>query len=277
MLDRYFKICFFVFIIFTIFLLIEGFFWYYSQKLSLFCFDALSFSHWCADQPVDEKYTFFDRNSHGYNPIIWDEKGLIETLQIFFLFISIIYFIRILSFKRIKKKNFFYFFLIIYFICLLYYFFEEISYGQHFFGWKSPDFFIEYNNQKETNLHNISNLLDQVPRGLLSIWCSLSFIIFIFFKKFISNEDYYIFILPSKKLKYISFLLLIFILPDLILDLLVPELDYTTTLNINLTDIYIFLSLNFIRLSEYHELLFTIYILNHSIFYKNFLERKFNF
>jgi hypothetical protein len=96
----------------------------------------------------------------------------------------------------------------------------------------------------------------------------------IILKKINSDEDYHRFILPSKKLKHISFLLLIFILPDLILELFVPELDYTKTLKINFTEIYLFFSLNFIRLSEYQELLFTIYIVNHSIFYKNYLERK---
>jgi len=191
-----------------------------------------------------------------------------------FLFISIIYFIKILIFKSREKKNLFYFILFFYFICLLYYFFEEISWGQHIFGWRSPDFFIEHNNQNETNLHNISNLLDQLPRSLLSIWCSLSFIIIFFFKKFNSNEQYNVFILPSEKLIYISLLLLIFILPDIILETLFPEIDYTKTLKINFADIYIFFSLNFIRLSEYQEFLYTFYIVNHSIFFKNYLERK---
>ena len=273
-LNSKFKIGFIALIIFTIILLFEGFFWYYSSKLSYFCFDTLSFSHWCVDEPVDKKYSFFDRHRQGYNPIIWNEMGLVETLQIFFLIISIFYFFQILLFKKREKKIFFNIILVFYFVCLLYYFFEEISWGQHIFGWKSPNFFIEHNNQKETNLHNISNLLDQLPRALLSIWCSLSFIMIIILKKINSDEDYHRFILPSKKLKHISFLLLIFILPDLILELFVPELDYTKTLKINFTEIYLFFSLNFIRLSEYQELLFTIYIVNHSIFYKNYLERK---
>ena len=274
LLNSKFKISYIALIIFTIFLLFEGFFWHYSSKLSYFCFDTLSFSHWCVDAPVDKKYTFFDRYRDGYNPLIWNERGLVETLQILFLIISIFYFFKILLFKKGEKKNLFYIILIFYFVCLLYYFFEEISWGQHYIGWKSSDFFMEYNNQKETNLHNISNLFDQLPRSLLSIWCSLSFVIIIIFRKFNFNEDYHIFILPSKKLKYISYLLLIFILPDLILDLVISEVDYTKTLQINFTDIYIFFSLNFIRLSEYQELLFTFYILNHTIFFKNYLERK---
>ena len=274
LLNSKFKIGFIALIIFTIFLLFEGFFWHYSSKLSYFCFDTLSFSTYCQDVHVHKKYNIFDSNRFGYNPLIWNERGLVETLQILFLIISIFYFFKILLFKKGEKKNLFYIILIFYFVCLLYYFFEEISWGQHYIGWKSSDFFIEYNNQKETNLHNISNLFDQLPRSLLSIWCSLSFVIIIIFRKFNYNQDYHIFILPSKKLKYISYLLLIFILPDLILDLVITEVDYTKTLQINFTDIYVFFSLNFIRLSEYQELLFTFYILNHSIFFKNYLERK---
>ncbi len=47
---------------------------------------------------------------------------------------------------------------------------EEWSWGQHFFGWASPEWLEQYNKQKETNLHNIaSQALDQKPRALASI------------------------------------------------------------------------------------------------------------
>ena len=131
------------------------------------------------------------------------------------------------------------------------------------------------NNQEETNLHNITNLLDQFPRALLSIWCSLSFVIVVFFNKVSTNKDFLSFILPSKKLKNISVLLLIFILPDLFLDIFSSDPDYTkTTIEINFSDVYTFFSINFIRLSEYQELLFTIYLALHSIFYKKYLKQK---
>ena len=32
---------------------------------------------------------------------------------------------------------------------------EEISYGQHVFGWASPEYFQAHNTQSETNLHNL--------------------------------------------------------------------------------------------------------------------------
>lgn len=44
---------------------------------------------------------------------------------------------------------------------------EEISWGQHFFGWEAGDTFREINKQHETNLHNISSWLNQKPRALV--------------------------------------------------------------------------------------------------------------
>ena len=60
-----------------------------------------------------------------------------------------------------------------------YIFFEEISYGQHIFNYKSPDIFLNkegflYNKQGEFNIHNISNLFNEIPRTLILIWCCLS-------------------------------------------------------------------------------------------------------
>ena len=46
--------------------------------------------------------------------------------------------------------------------CLLLYG-EEVSYGQHLFGWGTPDYFAEANAQQETNLHN----LEYVDKSLL--------------------------------------------------------------------------------------------------------------
>ncbi|MGR8918616.1 MAG: hypothetical protein ACU85V_03280 [Gammaproteobacteria bacterium] len=47
---------------------------------------------------------------------------------------------------------------------------EELSWGQHLFGWSTPEAFEQINDQQETNLHNISSWFDQKPRLLLEIW-----------------------------------------------------------------------------------------------------------
>ena len=47
---------------------------------------------------------------------------------------------------------------------------EELSWGQHFFGWGTPAYLEAVNDQEETNLHNISSWFDQKPRMLLELW-----------------------------------------------------------------------------------------------------------
>ncbi len=46
---------------------------------------------------------------------------------------------------------------------------EEVSWGQWIFNWATPDGWGEINDQNETNLHNISDWLDQKPQALLQI------------------------------------------------------------------------------------------------------------
>lgn len=47
---------------------------------------------------------------------------------------------------------------------------EELSWGQHIFGWGTPAYLEAVNDQEETNLHNISSWFDQKPRMLLELW-----------------------------------------------------------------------------------------------------------
>ncbi len=47
---------------------------------------------------------------------------------------------------------------------------EEASWGQHWFGWQTPESLRALNDQQETNLHNMSSWLDQKPRLLLELW-----------------------------------------------------------------------------------------------------------
>ena len=44
---------------------------------------------------------------------------------------------------------------------------EEINWGQHFFQWETPDYFLEHNFQLETNLHNILRVTEVGPKFLL--------------------------------------------------------------------------------------------------------------
>ncbi len=46
---------------------------------------------------------------------------------------------------------------------------EEVSWGQWFFEWETPEQWHAHNDQGETNLHNVTPWLDQKPRSLLEI------------------------------------------------------------------------------------------------------------
>jgi hypothetical protein len=51
----------------------------------------------------------------------------------------------------------------------LYFAGEEASWGQHYFGWGTPEALAAVNAQHETNIHNIAGVFDQLPRTLLTI------------------------------------------------------------------------------------------------------------
>tara|TARA_B100000575_G_scaffold246176_1_gene211075 strand:- start:900 stop:1637 length:738 start_codon:yes stop_codon:yes gene_type:complete len=188
----------------------------------------------------------------------WNENGFIETIQVILILISLI-----LSFNfffkskiKIEKKMFF-----IISIGLFYYFGEEISWGQHYIKFNTPAVLVDINNQKEFNLHNISNLFDQLPRSLVFIICSFSFILILINERiFHFKLKYNYLILPSKNLAYTSVLLLFISLPDFINNKF--DLQLYNYLENYLYELFTF---NYIRLSELQELIFSFYFLNYML------------
>ena len=208
-------------------------------------------------KPAYCKLNFFD--SFFY------ENGFVENLQSIFLLISIYYLV--ISFKKFNLKKIIQIFLLLKISALIYYLGEEISWGQHFFKWVSPEFFLVNNNQGETNLHNMSNLLDQLPRTLVLLWCSFIPIIFYFISKnFSFSYETKLILFPTNQLLKISIIFLFIFLPDFFIDKLSLHPGHV----INGKDIpesifYDIISLNFLRLSEVHELVFCFYFLIYSL------------
>ena len=46
---------------------------------------------------------------------------------------------------------------------------EEMSWGQHFFHWSTPEYWAEVNRQEETNLHNTYAIFEKWPRAILEL------------------------------------------------------------------------------------------------------------
>lgn len=100
---------------------------------------------------------------------VYGELGIIENVTFIFLLIAIV--LGIMSIAKIKAFKFRVFraWLTLLVLGCIYYAGEEISWGQHWIGWATPESWMSINDQGETNLHNTSALLDQVPRMLLTI------------------------------------------------------------------------------------------------------------
>ena len=212
------------------------------------------------------KYTVLNFCNESFFLGFWKENGFIENLSSIFLLIAIIFLFKAQNFY--KKVKFINIFLIIKILALIYFLGEEISWGQHFFKWTSPDFFKKVNIQGETNIHNISNLFDQVPRALVVIWCSLTVPLTLMLSKMYKiNENILKILCPDKSLKFLSMILLFFILPDLFIDKLGLHPGHVDAFGegIEISKFYDIITFNFLRLSEFHELIFTFYFFIYSL------------
>ena len=67
---------------------------------------------------------------------------------------------------------------------------EELSWGQHFFGWGTPEYLEQINDQEETNIHNISSWFDQRPRLLLELWVLIGGVVMVVVKRGPPNGNY---------------------------------------------------------------------------------------
>ena len=98
------------------------------------------------------------------------EAGIIENMTVLFLVIAIGFCIAGLGkASRLGLGSLDRAWLFVLILGAAYFALEEISYGQHMFGWTAGETFQELNDQDETNLHNIHAIFDQVPRGLLTL------------------------------------------------------------------------------------------------------------
>ena len=91
-------------------------------------------------------------------------------MQSILLFLSILLLLKII--KKFEFDKLIKTFIFLKILALTYFLGEEISWGQHFFNWQTPTLFSDYNNQNETNLHNISNLLGN--KFEIYLFCLLS-------------------------------------------------------------------------------------------------------
>ena len=101
--------------------------------------------------------------------LMHSENGPHELLQFLIISIGFILAVSILLKIDFKSQKPLYAWVSLAAISCLYVAGEEVSWGQHFLSWTTPEFWQAVNDQQETNLHNTSSWLDQKPRLLLEI------------------------------------------------------------------------------------------------------------
>jgi len=106
----------------------------------------------------------------GNDRALKGESGMVELSTFLFLVIAIGFCVSSLTVtRRLDLSGFLKAWFLILIAGAAYFGLEEISYGQHMFGWGTADSWKELNDQDETNLHNVHALFDQVPRALLTL------------------------------------------------------------------------------------------------------------
>jgi hypothetical protein len=97
------------------------------------------------------------------------EDGPLELLQFAILMIALIFALLTLRQPAARRFPWLVAWLGLAILCCIFVGGEEISWGQWFFHWQTPDVWARINDQDETNLHNTSSWLDQKPRLMLEL------------------------------------------------------------------------------------------------------------
>lgn len=100
--------------------------------------------------------------------------GLVENLTVIFLLPGIIAGLYAFTLqRRLMQPGWAAYWLLAWILACIYFAGEEISWGQWYFGWDTPEAFSRINDQNEMNLHNTSTWFDQKPRALVELWIFL--------------------------------------------------------------------------------------------------------
>lgn len=96
------------------------------------------------------------------------ELGLVENLTVLLLLAAMLGSLYLVRRYREALHRVPRLFLLVFCLGCIYFAGEEASWGQHWFGWETGEYFAAINDQQETNLHNTSKYFDRVPKGIVS-------------------------------------------------------------------------------------------------------------
>jgi hypothetical protein len=101
--------------------------------------------------------------------VIPEGYGVLEFGQFIIMAAAFVIAVRLLLDPFVRARPFVFAVTLIAALSTLYIAGEEMSWGQHFFHWNTPDYWASVNIDSETNLHKTYNILDKVPRVTLEL------------------------------------------------------------------------------------------------------------
>ncbi len=101
--------------------------------------------------------------------ILPEGRGFLEQGQFFIAVAAMVVALRLLFRPFVRSRRLVFIFLSLAALSCFYIAGEEYSWGQHFFGWQTPESWAEINRQQETNLHNASSVFGKKPRVVLEL------------------------------------------------------------------------------------------------------------
>jgi hypothetical protein len=112
-------------------------------------------------------FAFF--NPSAYALMQGEDAGVLEFLHAALPLAAAAIATRLLFFKELRRDRLIMLWLLLFVLGGIYLGGEEASWGQHYFGWATPESWATINRQQETNLHNTSFWLDRLPRVVCTI------------------------------------------------------------------------------------------------------------
>jgi hypothetical protein len=103
-----------------------------------------------------------------------DAGGVVEQLTVILLLPGIVAGVAVyIHYRKALPNQLLGFWVLMWILACIYFAGEEMSWGQWYFGWETPDSISALNDQQETNIHNISSWFDQKPKLLVTLWIIL--------------------------------------------------------------------------------------------------------
>ncbi|GAB5443170.1 MAG: hypothetical protein Fues2KO_35190 [Fuerstiella sp.] len=188
----------------------------------------------------------------AYHTLVESEFGFIENATVALLAVMVIATIVAFRKRQFVPARWFGPFAIMLLLGAIYFGGEESSWGQHWFGWETPESLAALNAQDETNLHNTSSWFNEKPRIILELSILTGLIWAVARDRrrrgaADPTDDLY-WLLPGKECYSVALATVLVQYPER-LGKLLPELTGASAWNF--------------RLAEYQEFFFAVYLLTY--------------